>query len=186
MIGKEVTFENFDGEKITKKFWFNLNKAEVAKLNFSRGGGITEHIQRIVDSNDTGQVLELFDELLSQCYGVRGDDGFTFHKSTELWEAFKNSDAYSELFMELIQDPEGTGKFFGGILPKDYQATAMSAMAAAQPVDQRPKIKDVETNIFDVDTEPTGPVLAQEQNRASVLLANMSDEEKAALRAQLG
>lgn len=200
MIAKEVAFENLDGEKVTRKFWFNLNKAELAKMQV-RHQNFQSYIQAAIDSDNMERVIGVFDELLSLSYGVRDEDGISFHKSEALWDAFKNSDAYSELFVDLLGNPEKAGEFFAGLVPRDFQDGIKTAMKKAQA-----EIVDVNNNLFsqvgDAQAEETGPpthevklptveempLLATPVNRGVSMqdrLAGMSEEEKAALRAAL-
>ena len=49
--------------------------------------------------------------------GRKSDDDLRFEKSPEITKAFKETDAYSELFMELVGDPEKSAEFINGIMP---------------------------------------------------------------------
>ena len=131
MIKKEITFENLEGEKVTRTYWFNLNKAELAKMQV-RHNDFRSYIQAVIDSDNMERIIGVFDELLSLAYGVRGDDGVTFHKSEAAWERFKNSDAYSELFVELLSNPKQTGLFFAGLVPKEFQSGVQEAMSSTR------------------------------------------------------
>lgn len=197
MIKKEITFENLDGEKVTRNFWFNLNKAELAKMQV-RHQDFQSYIQAAIDSDNMERIIAVFDELLSLSYGVRDEDGVTFKKSEDLWDAFKNSDAYSELFVELLGNPNETGKFFAGLVPSQYREGVQDAMkkATSDVLDVKNVFTDDQNKPADEPTgEPTHEVPQPEPQSSgyeaykavsmSDRLANMSDDEKAALRAAL-
>ena len=56
-------------------------------------------------------------ELILKAYGVKSPDGRRFIKSQELSDEFAQTEAYSELFMELAQDAEKAAEFVNGIVP---------------------------------------------------------------------
>lgn len=63
--------------------------------------------------------MKTFEEIILTAYGEKSDDGRRFVKSDELSQAFKETEAYSELFMELLTDDKAAAAFINGILPKD-------------------------------------------------------------------
>ena len=48
-------------------------------------------------------------------------DGKRIIKSQELSKAFSETEAYSELFMELASDADAATAFITGVLPKEYR-----------------------------------------------------------------
>ena len=124
MYKTSVTYENFDGEKVTKDLYFNLTKAEVAKLEASKSefGGFSQYASSIIKpasgKPDPNKVIEIFDDMIKRSYGVRTETG-EFMKSKEASEIFLSSEAYSELFMRLLSDEEESTRFFEGIMPRD-------------------------------------------------------------------
>lgn len=60
-----------------------------------------------------------FEFLIQTAYGERSLDGKTFDKSPEILRKFVNSEAYSELFMELVGNADKAAEFFNGVLPAD-------------------------------------------------------------------
>lgn len=120
MYKKSITFENFEGESITKDFYFNLTKAEVLEMQLSAEGGLDKRLQRIVASGDQGQVITTIKDIILKSYGKRTDEGFI--KSAEISAAFATTEAYSALFMELISDEKEQQAFFTGIMPKEVAA----------------------------------------------------------------
>lgn len=122
MYHTNVTFENFDGEQVTKTLYFNLTKAEITKLQLSYKGGFDKYVQSVIDEKDPEKIMNLFEMLILKAYGVRNDDGFI--KSKEKTDAFVTSEAYSELFMRLITDEKAQNEFFMGIMPRDLAEQA--------------------------------------------------------------
>lgn len=119
MIKKTIIYTDYNGTERTEDFYFNLSKAEVMEMEMSTTGGLAEMIQRIVAANDTPAIIKIFKELVLKAYGEKSPDGKRFVKSDEIATAFSQTEAYSQLFMELATDADAAAKFVNGIVPGD-------------------------------------------------------------------
>lgn len=119
MLKKTITYTDFDGEERTEDFYFNLTKAEIMEMNLSVYGGLDKMLEKIVAAKDTPKIVSTFKELVLKAYGVKSDDGKRFIKNDRLREEFSQTEAYSELFMELATDEDAAIKFVNGIVPKE-------------------------------------------------------------------
>ena len=117
MLKKTVTYVDYNGVERTEDFYFNLSKAEVTEMELSVEGGFSKMLEEIVKSNDNARILELFKEMVLKAYGEKSADGRRFVKSKELAEAFSQTEAYSEIFMELAMDEKAAAAFVNGIMP---------------------------------------------------------------------
>lgn len=117
MIKKSVTFENFDGDTVTKEYHFHLNKAELAQLELSAEGGLSAKLRGILETKDGSLIVETFKNLLLQTVGRR--QGELFLKTQEVRDEFEYSGAYSAMFMDMILNPDEAVEFMKGIVPKD-------------------------------------------------------------------
>lgn len=124
MIKKTITYEDYNGVERTENFYFNLNKAEVLEMEMGTEGGMAESIQKIVDAKDAPAIIRVFKDLVLKAYGVKSDDGRRFIKSKELSEAFSQTEAYSQIFMELATDDKAAAAFINGIVPADLAQKA--------------------------------------------------------------
>lgn len=122
MLKKTITFTDLDGNNVTEDFWFNLSKAELTELKYSEEGGLDVFIKNIIATKDSKRLIEMFKKLILMSYGERGLDGKRFIKSDELSTAFSQTDAFTELFMELVTDDEKAAEFVIGVLPSDLAA----------------------------------------------------------------
>lgn len=120
MHTKEITYLNLDGQSVTETHYFNLTKVEAVQMNFSQKGGIEDYARRIVEAEEHGELIELFQDLILKTYGVR--DGQRFVKDKELTDKFVQTGAYSELFIELATNAESAIKFFREVVPPDMQS----------------------------------------------------------------
>ena len=117
MLKKTVTYVDYNGVERTEDFCFNLSKAEVTEMELSVEGGFSKMLEEIVKSNDNARIIELFKEMVLKAYGEKSADGRRFIKSKELSEAFSQTEAYSEIFMELALDEKAAAAFVNGIMP---------------------------------------------------------------------
>ena len=117
MLKKTITYIDYNGVERTEDFYFNLSKAEVLELEMGTTGGLTEMINKIVAAQDTPTLIKVFKDLVLRAYGEKSPDGKRFIKSDEIRDAFSQTEAYSNLFMELATDAEAASKFFNGIIP---------------------------------------------------------------------
>lgn len=122
MLKKRIKYTDYDGEVREEDFYFNLNKAEIIEMELSTVGGLKQMIEKITDSKDMPQLIALFKELIIKSYGEKSPDGKRFVKSRELSDAFMQTEAYSELFMELATNDESAAEFVNGIIPADLAA----------------------------------------------------------------
>ena len=117
MLKKTVTYVDYNGVERTEDFYFNLSKAEVTEMELSVRGGLSAMLEELVKSGDNARMVEIFKDLVLRSYGEKSADGKRFVKSKELSEAFSQTEAYSEIFMELALDEKAAAAFVNGILP---------------------------------------------------------------------
>lgn len=122
MLKKTITYTDFNGVERTEDFYFNLTKAEIAEMELEIPGGMTAMINRITQSQDTPSLIKLFKDLILRSYGKKSDDGRRFIKNQDVVDEFKDSEAYSELFMELATNADAASAFVNGIVPKVPEA----------------------------------------------------------------
>ena len=121
MLTKTVKYTDYNGNERTEKLNFHLTKAEIAEMELSMPGGMSATIQRIIEAQDTKELIAIFKDLLLKSDGVKSPDGRRFIKNDELREEFSQTEAYSEMFMELATDAKAASDFVNGIVPADMQ-----------------------------------------------------------------
>lgn len=125
MIKKTLTYTDYDGNERTEDFYFNLSKAELMEMDFSASGGMEKMIKRIVDAQDTKRIIEVFKDIILKSYGEKSADGRRFIKVSDgrrLAEDFAQTEAYSELFMELATNDKAATEFINGVIPQSLAA----------------------------------------------------------------
>lgn len=118
MFVKNITYTDYNGTERKEEFLFQYNKAEIMRWNLMTEGGLRAYVEKIVNSKDQTKLVELFQKLIDESYGVKSDDGRRFIKSKELLEEFKQTEAYSEFYMELVSNVDVATAFVNGIIPK--------------------------------------------------------------------
>ena len=135
MLKKTIVYYDYDGNERSENFYFNLSKAEVMEMEFSFTGGMTNVIEQMVNTQDTARIMELFKKIIMAAYGEKSADGKRFMKigpdGRRLAEGFVETEAYSELFMELVSDPKKFADFIAAVIPA-LPADAKAALAAAE------------------------------------------------------
>ncbi len=134
MIKKTLTYTDYDGVERTEDYYFNLTEAELVEMELSIDGGMQKKIEKIMNSKDMKQIIEVFKDLILRSYGEKSDDGKRFIKNKEITEAFTQTEAYSMLFMKLATDEKEASDFVNGILPAKFREAVEHA--EIQPVKQ--------------------------------------------------
>lgn len=121
MLKKTIKYTDYNGEQREEDFYFNLTKPEVIELEVGDGGSFSEYMNNIVRSKDAKEVFGIFKKLIAKAYGIKSPDGRRFIKSEEVSKAFFETEAYVELYMELLEDPVKAAEFVKQILPPDMR-----------------------------------------------------------------
>lgn len=120
MYKKVFKYTDFDGNEREEEHLFHLSKAEVVMwVTTEKGYTLDQLLRELAQNGNTKQIMEIVEDLILRSYGQKTTDGRGFKKSKELSEDFKATEAYSQLFMELISSSEKTAEFVNKILPRD-------------------------------------------------------------------
>lgn len=122
MLKKTIKYTDYDGNEREEDFYFNLSKAEITEMELSKEGGMSEYIKKISATQNGPELIKLFKDIIIKSYGEKSLDGKRFIKNKELTEAFTQTEAYSELFVELASNADEAVKFINGIMPKNMTA----------------------------------------------------------------
>ena len=115
MYKKTIKYVDYDGNERTEDFYFNLSKAELTEWDFLENGGLVDKFTKISNAKDMAEIYKAFKSVLQKAYGVKSDDGKRFMKSDELFRAFEESEAYSELIMDLLSNEQKALDFVNGL-----------------------------------------------------------------------
>ena len=116
MFKKEIEYQDFNGQQRKEMFYFNLSKAELMEMELSTQAGMEEMIKMLIATKDNAKIVQTFKDLILRSYGIKSEDGTRFIKTPELREAFEQSNAYSELFMEILSNTDAQVSFINGVI----------------------------------------------------------------------
>ena len=119
MLKKTVTYTDYNGVETTEDLYFNLSKAELAEMQLAYEGGFDAYLKKIIDSQNSAELMKVFKDIIVKSYGHKSDDGKRFIKNDALREEFQQTEAYSTLFMELISNADAASEFISGIVPSE-------------------------------------------------------------------
>ena len=124
MLKKTIKYVDYNQCERVEDFYFNLSKAEALEMELSTTGGLSEMVRNIVAAQDVPALIKIFKELILKAYGKKSPDGRRFIKSDEISAEFAQTEAYSQLFMELATNDEMGAAFVNGITPADMSTPA--------------------------------------------------------------
>ena len=128
MLTKTIKYTDYNGVEREETFLFNLTKAELMEMELGTTGGLTEMIQKIIETKDAPSIIKIFKDIILKAYGEKSLDGKRFIKINDagipLSNAFSQTEAYSQLFMELATDSKAAAAFINGIVPSDINVVS--------------------------------------------------------------
>jgi hypothetical protein len=113
MLGKTITYKDFNNQDVEDTFYFNLTPAEATELN------IREDLRAVGNSGNANRLMDTFKRILRAAYGVRLAGGARFIKTDQDWHEFVASNAYSKIFMQLVTDDVYAAAFIRELIPAD-------------------------------------------------------------------
>lgn len=129
MYKKVVKYVDFDGNDRTEECYFNLTKAEIMMwLTQSGDYTLDKVLEKLVKERNGSKIMEMFEDLIRRSYGKKSLDGRKFEKSEAIWEDFKSTEAYSELFMSIVTDANNAADFINHIIPESLADDVQKAL----------------------------------------------------------
>lgn len=115
MISKKIEYTDYNGVGKVTTAWFNMSRADLLKLELEDSEGWVDRVKRLVSEQNTKEIIRVITSFIDDAYGVKTPDG-GFDKSPKHLEAFKQTDAYSELLFEFVKQPDKLADFINGIV----------------------------------------------------------------------
>ena len=124
MRKETITYIDYNGDKRTEDFYFNMTKTELLRMEKDKNGSFSGILEKFIKANDQGDLFDAIESFIFKAYGVKSVDGRTFDKSEQLSRAFFNSPAYEALFDKLNEDSDYAYNFIMGIVPAELSKQA--------------------------------------------------------------
>ena len=116
MFKKTIKYTDFNGTDREEDFYFHVSSHEVVRMEAKLGGRSLETYSKELSANqDMAKMIAFIEDLVLSSFGKKSEDGKNFLKSEVIRKEFEYSQAYAELFEELLTVPESAEKFATGI-----------------------------------------------------------------------
>lgn len=119
MFERAFTYEGFDGKTYTDTWGFYLSKADLLEIQLGTFVGLDQLIKRLIDTQNGKEIMAIIKEIILKSVGRPSQDGKRFIRNDEIREEFAQSEAYSQLFEELVMDGEKAMAFIIAAVPRD-------------------------------------------------------------------
>lgn len=118
MIIKTMTYTDYNGVKRTETFHFNLTKAEIIEMELGTDGTLSDALKKMVDAVDAPLIMSFLKKIILKSYGEKTPDGRQLVKGEEVSKAFSQTEAFSDLYVQLVTDADAAAEFINGIMPQ--------------------------------------------------------------------
>lgn len=117
MLAKKIKYVDFNGVERNETFYFNINEAEATELELEESGGLISLIMSMIDAQNIPYLFKLFKKLIGVAIGEKSNDGKYLMKDETITKKFFATNAYNNLFMEIISSPDAAAAFVNSIVP---------------------------------------------------------------------
>lgn len=118
MVKKTVKYVDFNNVEREEDLYFNLSLTEAIEMETKDpNGSFGKKLEGLINNSDVAAMLEVIEWVIQKTYGVRTEDGRSFVKNEEQLALFKQSAAYQQLYIDLLDDPDEAVKFINALVP---------------------------------------------------------------------
>lgn len=132
MLERTFTYEGFDGKMHTDKWNFYLSKADLLEINVESFVGLDVLLKRLFDSQNGREIMSIIREIVLRSVGKPSADGRRFIRTPELRDEFYQTEAYTQLMLEMFEDPNKVNEFLISVVPSDMAEKIRASMAEEQ------------------------------------------------------
>lgn len=131
MIKKDITYTNpITNKEETRAYWFHMNKADIIRIiGRDREGDWEAFIENIAKNGNIDEMLNFIETVVRSSVGYRNANS-EFAKSQAFADEFIASEAYGELFVELLNSETAASEFFNGVVGNNINKAQNGAQAA--------------------------------------------------------
>ena len=119
MFERAFTYEGFDGKQYTDTWGFYLSKADLLEIQLGTFVGLDQLIKRLIDTQNGKEIMAIIKEIILKSVGRPSQDGKRFIRNQEIRDEFEQTEAYSQLFEELVMDGEKAMDFIISAVPRE-------------------------------------------------------------------
>ena len=141
MFERTFKFEGFDGKMYEDTWGFYLSKADLLEIQLGTFVGLDALMKRLIETKNGKEIMAIVKEIILKAVGHASPDGRKFLRNDELREEFLQTDAYSQLFEELVLDSTKALDFITAAVPREV-GEKMRAEMAKESVQKEEKTED--------------------------------------------
>lgn len=117
MLKHTMTYEDFNGNKRTDTFYFNLTKLECLELDLGVEGGLEGYLNNLIEQNDFKALIREFKKIILASVGQKSPDSKQFIKNEKIRDEFSQTNAFVDLFMRMVTETEFAINFVNQVVP---------------------------------------------------------------------
>ena len=119
MLERTFTYEGFDGKTYKDTWGFYLSKADLLEIQLGSFVGLDVLIKRLIDAQNGKEIMAIIKEIILKSVGKPSADGRRFIRDEATREEFYQTDAYAQLFEELVTDSDKAIAFITAVVPRE-------------------------------------------------------------------
>ena len=89
-------------------------------------------MKQLIDAKNGKEIMAIIKEIIMKSVGKPSADGKRFIRNDELRTDFEQTEAYSQLFEELVTDAEKAAAFIAAIVPREVAMKIQEEQAKAK------------------------------------------------------
>ena len=127
MLVREFTYKDYNGIERKETWCFNLTRADLLERELGAFGGLDELLKRLVREERPKEIVAMFKELILSSVGRKSPDGRRFERTQAIQDDFYQTEAYSQLFVELVTDATKMRQFLLAVVDDEVRAAMLKA-----------------------------------------------------------
>lgn len=131
MFERTFKYEGFDGKMYEDTWGFYLSKADLLEIQLGTFVGLDALMKRLIETQNGKEIMAIVKEIILKSVGKASSDGKHFIRNEEVRQDFEQTEAFSQLFEELVMDGEKALQFVMAAVPRDI-GEKMKAEAAKE------------------------------------------------------
>lgn len=115
MLKHNIAYTDFNGNEQQEDFHFHLSLPELTRIEADIGTDLGTHTKNLAENGTPKEMIAFLERIILTSYGKKTSDGRSFVKTKESTLEFEHSQAYAELFEQLLTDHSLAQKFGEGV-----------------------------------------------------------------------
>lgn len=154
MFERTFTYEGFDGKQYKDTWGFYLSKADLLEIQLGTFVGLDALMKRLIETKNGKEIMAIIKEIILKAVGKPSSDGKHFLRNPEISEDFHQTEAYSQLFEELVMDGEKALAFITSAVPREIGEKMKAELSKRENKDEnKDENNNVENNITEFSTK---------------------------------